>query len=503
MRIRDGSRWGTVVALAVAALAFTGGGCGSDPAPSPKPPGAIIDPGVVTTGRPHPGGAVQFGTKGPWPVESRWYAGTSGIHEMVVGVTTDEAQNRWIATPTALYLAQPTGGLWRFDEMDGLHLGEITGRTPGPIGWAKYCDNVPVADGAACAADATTWGGGNSAGIRSIVGGGKNEVFVGYQGSFTRGLSCPVQDNCDPLRHSGRVDRVTLNEDGSISVVRFNYFLNWHNLGYWFNRSAYRLAYDHFTNHGTLYAGSDHGVVVVFPDRYSEYVGGGPAGLDAWEAGFIGDHNHTVACVGMGCAGGTTAGHWRGLWVNSAGQLWMAGESNAGLARWNGDPLAWYANGGSFEFVFANPEGTPGFGTPGFDKEPVFNVPSPGDPVNLTAVSQCPDGRTWFGSEGATGVVETVAVWDPVARSFRTFDATKLGLPGRPVQDLVCLPDGRVVIAGRDSGAVVYDPAKNTSKALAGLPSQHVIRLSLDTMVTPAALLVGTDAGAAVLRQVP
>jgi hypothetical protein len=493
------TRWGALAPIA--ALAILAAACGNG-SPAAAPPSG--NPGTpAPTGRPTPGARVPLGTAGPWAIENRVYAGPSGIREtFIVGVTTDEAQNRWIATPNALYLAPPSGGLWRFDEMDGLHLGAITGRTPGAIGWVKYCDNVPVAAGAPCTGE-TLWGGANSGGIRSIVGGGPNEVFVGYQGSHTTGLSCPTgPDGCDPLRHSGKIDRVRLNKDGSISVDRLDWFLNHHELGYWYNRTAYRLAYDHFTHPGTLYAGSDHGVIIFFPDRYAPYTGGGPAGLDAWLSGFAGDHAHATVCVGGPCSDPkyyiTTAGHWRGLWIDPEGQLWHAGESSAGLIKWDSDPVSWWERWGDafayafgWSYVYGNGD------------EPVFKVAVSGDPVNLTAVSTCPDGRTWFASEGPKGVTETVAVFDPKTYAFTTFDARTLGLPDRPVQDLVCLPDGRLVIAGVASGAVVYDPRTNASAPLEGIPSQHVIRLAVDTMVSPFALLVATDGGAAVLRNIP
>jgi len=133
----------------------------------------------------------------------------------------------------------------------------------------------------------------------------------------------------------------------------------------------------------------------------------------------------------------------------------------------------------------------------------VFKVPMEGDDVNLTAVSVCPDGRVWFGSSGPTGVTDTVAVWTPGPQTFKTYDAHALGLPDRAVQDLVCLPDGRLVIAGVASGAIVWDPGTGASKALGGLPGSHVNRLTLDPTVTPWQLMVATDGGAAVLRSIP
>lgn len=111
-----------------------------------------------------------------------------------------------------------------------------------------------------------------------------------------------------------------------------------------------------------------------------------------------------------------------------------------------------------------------------------------------------PDGRVWFASSGATSVSDTVAVWDGSA--FQTFDARALGLSEQGVQDLVCLPDGRIVLAGVTAGAAVYDPAHGSSRPLAGIPGAHVNRLGVDAMVSPFALLVSTDAGAAVLRNV-
>ena len=74
------------------------------------------------------------------------------------------------------------------------------------------------------------------------------------------------------------------------------------------------------------------------------------------------------------------------------------------------------------------------------------------------------------------------------------------------VRDLVALPDGRLVLAGPNSGLVFWDPAtgKHTQvRAGGGIPDDHVLRLELDTMVNPPALHVSTYGGAAVLRVLP
>jgi hypothetical protein len=94
-----------------------------------------------------------------------------------------------------------------------------------------------------------------------------------------------------------------------------------------------------------------------------------------------------------------------------------------------------------------------------------------------------------------------VAVWK--GRSFDTFSAAQLGLGGGAVRDVVCLPDGRLALAGLHSGVVLYDPRTAASRQLEGLPSGTVLDLEVDRMVSPPALHVATDAGAAVLRVLP
>ena len=511
--MRGGCAGGCGAALVLAGVAVLAAACGPGSGASAGgshgsggTPGGVgfAGCGGVPGATPAPGAKVAAGTQGPWTNDACVYAPGVALDESwVVDMSVDEAQNRWIATPNALYLATPGGALRRYDERDGLHLGDVTGRTPGPVGWVEYCDDQPKAGAVPCAGT-LKWGGANSTGIRSVAGGGPNEVLVGYQGSKTiPDNSCggPGPDWCDPMTHSGKIDRVHLNADGSISVTRLDYWVNFHNLGYWHNRSPFRLLYDHVYHPGTLYAANDHGIVIVFPDRWTPYTGTSPSDLDPWLGKFIGDHLHAEVCYHASCASGgdPRAGDWRGLWLDGSGNLWHAGQYNAGLSTWDSDPLNWWGRwGGAFlqnfgdPYVFGGPAGT----------EPVFKVPMEGDNVNLTAVSVCPDGRVWFGSSGPTNVTDTVAVWSGSA-GFKTYDAKALGLSDRAVQDLVCLPDGRLVLVGVASGAIVWNPATGASRALEGLPGTHVNRLTLDTTVSPWQLMVSTDAGAAVLRSIP
>jgi hypothetical protein len=71
---------------------------------------------------------------------------------------------------------------------------------------------------------------------------------------------------------------------------------------------------------------------------------------------------------------------------------------------------------------------------------------------------------------------------------------------------MVALPDGRLVLAGPDSGLVFWDPKTNkrtTMRAGSGLPSDKVMRLELDMMANPPALHVSTAAGASTIRVFP
>lgn len=497
---------------AAAALALGSTGCGSrsavedplDNPPPPPPPPPPVDPGF------------RFGTQGPWPIQNVVYGRADGILESpVVAVTTDEAQNRWVATPRALYLLRPGDKTFRrLDELDGLNLGAITGREPGPVGWEKYCDMRPVADDAACRGE-VVWGGASGRGIRSLVGGAAGEVFVGYHGEHTPDLPlCEGDpgylgyDDCDPKRHGGKIDRVRLEANGAPSVTRLDFFSNAHGFNYWHNRTASRLAYDHFVNRGTLYVGTEHGVDIIFPDRWTPFTGAGKGDLAAWVNTWFGDHLHALVCYHKACDGtgsGLRMGGWEGLAIDADGQLWHAGHWTAGRISWDPDPLHWMQrNGAAFTAGFGDPYPS-GPNDEGFENEPVFKVAQEGDFVRLSGVAVCPDGRVWFSSWGPeTGTAHTVAVW--TGRRFDTWDATHLGLGTNAVEDIACLPDGRVVLASRGAGLVLYDPAAGTSKTIRagdGIPSDQVIRLEVDRMTDPPSLHVATTGGAAVLRVLP
>jgi len=502
------------LAAAVALSLACGGGAKSSAAgqaPTPPTQPAAGPPGPAS---------VQFGTPGPWPAANATYGAKDGLEEpMVVAMTTDEAQDRWVATPRALYLLRPGDARFtRFDETAGLHLGDVTGRAPGPVGWAKYCDMRPIASDAPCNGQ-LIWGGATGEGIRSLVGGAPGEVFVGYAGAHTDNVVCKDKDDptgaagydyCDPLRHSGKIDRVKLNADGTIQVTRFDLLSNLTGAKYWHDRYINRLAYDHFVHPGTLYSGSEHGVTLLFPDRWRA------PRSDEWfdlaYSEYMGDHLHAQVCRnadGTPCRGeeaGQRIGDWLGLAIDDQGRLWHAGKWTAGRITWTSDPHTWVdRNGAAFDAAFGDPYVPGGAGTP-----PVFEVASEGHEPRLTGVAWCKDGTTWFTTKGpedgpSAARGDAVAVWD--GKAFAYFTGPAVGIPESRVRDVACLPDGRLVFAGFTTGLSVFDPAARAStpiRAQGGLiPSDNVQSIEVDRMVDPPTLHVATDAGAAALRQLP
>jgi hypothetical protein len=487
-------RWTVLGAVAALALAAA---CGSSPgqaAPEQAAPPAAAPP------------SRGFGPAGPWPVENVVYDGGSGILESpIVGISTDEAQNRWVATRDALYLLRPgEKALRRYDAADGLHLG-------GNV--ARYCDDHPIGPSDPCRGELSV---GAGLAITRIVGGAPGEVFVGYLGiDETPGVKCLPKDTtkppsegfgdyCDPNRHTGKLDRVRVHADGTIEVDRMDLASNRQGGEFWHDRTIQSLAYDHFVHPHTLYAGTNHGVTILFPDRYRL-----PRRDEWYDLAYVewmGDHLHARVCAGAPCPldseGDQRMGDWAGLDVDAHGDLWHAGRWTAGLITWVPDPGEWFGrNGAAFKLAFGDPYPLAP-NAEGFTNEPVFKVAVEGDSVHLTGVAVCPDGRVWFSSSGPqNGTSATVAVWK--GRSFDTFAASALGLGGSAVRDVACLPDGRVALAGFHSGVVLYDPATGRSKPLAGLPSGTILDLEVDRMIDPPALHVATDAGAAVLRVLP
>ncbi len=513
---RSGPRIAAAIALlcALAVAAFlgscSGGGGSGSPAGSARQGGD--DGGVVVASNPPstadapdagtPDGGVdagapdagpQFGGPGPWPTSNQTFGPAQGIEEApVVATSTDEAQNLWVATHIALYLMKPGDKAFkRYSSADGLHL----------------MDNPDLIEEDSCNSTAVVPGAAVEPGISTIAGGAAGEVFVGYFGKLAVAGDCT-----DPARerHSGKLDRVRLRADGALEVARFDLASAGFGLNFWHNRTVFRLAYDHVQHPHTLYVGTDHGVDLVLPDKYRPPDPGEWSGFPILE--YMGDHLHPAVCVdpsGAGCPatgeGNQRMGEWRGLAISPVdGDLWVAGRWSAGKIRW--DPLGpfhWeHDRGGAQAFSWA-------FGDPAATNPPVFPVAAEGEVVSLTAVAATPDDTAWFGNRNIFGNAgerdRGVASFRP-GKGFTYHDPFDLGMSERAVQDIVALPDGRLVFAGPSTGITFYDPATGEHVAMRaghGIPDDRVTQLELDTMVDPPALHVSTFGGAATIRVFP
>jgi hypothetical protein len=489
---------GACALLAVVGLAACGGGASKAAVeqPAPQPPPAAPAPPPAPAADP----GFKFGTQGPWPVANVTYGTKDGIREApVVALTTDEGQNRWLATHDALYLLRPGDTTFkRFDANDGLHLAANP---------AHYCNDRQIPVDKRCTS-VESWGAAVSPGITALAGGSKDEVFVGYAGAHTDNVDCNNDGNladwCDPLRHTGKIDRVKLKADGSLQVDRMDLVANQHGGQYWHDRFINRLAYDHLVHGQTLYAATEHGVTILFPDKYRLPNTG--EWYDVAYSEWMGDHLHARVCFEKPCdatSSNQRMGEWRGLAIDANGDLWHAGKWSAGLITWASDPTTWWQRAGkAYAFAFGDPYLGPGTPNP-----PVFEVAKEGHDVFLSAVSVCPDGRVWFGSLGAAdGVPYTVASFE-AGKGFQYYLATSLGLPDAAVKDLVCLPDGRLVLASFSGGLVLWDPATNASKAIRAsdglIPSDEIESLEVDRMAEPPTLHVATSGGAAAIRVLP
>src|SRR6266851_4927748 len=137
-----------ILAVAVCAAAVACARGSDHPTPPPVTDGGRADAGNDggndggTTDGGTDGGAVDggptFGGPGPWPLQNVTYGQADGLlagdlGDGVIGFSTDETQNQWVATRGALYLMRPGEKTFRrYDAKDGLHL------QSNPV---RYCDD--------------------------------------------------------------------------------------------------------------------------------------------------------------------------------------------------------------------------------------------------------------------------------------------------------------------------------------------------------------------------
>ena len=302
----------------------TDGGTAGSPAPDAgAPAGGGTDAGTPAG---TDGGTSSFtpGGPGPWPLENRTYGAAEGLTEPAVAVSTDEAQNLWVASRQAVYLLKPGDAKFtRFTSADGLHL----------------IDNPQYYDEDSCSGQKHVPGSASPDGISTLVGGAANEVFVGYFGY------APVNGDCTDgsvERHSGQIDRLRLKPDGTLEVTRFQMVSTGMGMMFWHNRTVYRLAYDHVIHPHTLYAGTEHGVDMFLPDKWRAPNPGEWTGFSIQE--WMSDHLHVQVCFHddlvclQGGEGNARMGDWRGLAIAPDGDLWHAGRWSGGKIRWDRGP---------------------------------------------------------------------------------------------------------------------------------------------------------------------
>jgi hypothetical protein len=525
------------------------------PIPPPVDGGTTVTPADGgTAGNPPADGGVtntmavgSLGV-GPWPTNNVTYGAADGIQETpIVGITTDESQNLWVATNSALYLRTPAATRFiRFDASAGLHLQSNS---------TLYCADQFFAGGTdkTCRAGAAS-----DPGIAEIVGGGPNEVFVGYWGFHNWADLSSQPDGVptdgswgDIYRHTGKIDRVRLTivdpkqvdaSSDKLDVVRFD-VVSGNTPEFWHNRDSYRMVYDHFIHKHELYVGFEHGIDKFSPDLWFEPNKQWPFNDElAW----MSDHLHPMTCMHQLCIDDESRmtemmGDWRGLALDAKGDLWVGGKWSAGKifytplnaqvnadgTRNGGGTTGWFQRAGkSYEDPVTHQSFTFGFqfcGTAGHELQwngsawvdgpcpaqsgtpPVFWPPQPGDPVSITAVAVTTDGKSWWSSGPVGGnIAYGLASYD--GKHFAYFNPADVGMSENNITDMIGLPDGRLVIAGGRSGLTFWNPATGAHTSMhagQGLPSDQVIRMELDMMVSPPALHVSTANGAATIRVFP
>jgi len=441
------------VAVRMVAVALLGAACAKGPGnsigvdPSKEGPadagdGGAADAGPVDAGPvdagpvdagPHPG-STAFGTKGPWPIANVEYGYADGIGETpVVAISTDElvvkegggtSPEPVVATNQALYVLKPGEKTFRrFDAADGLHL-----------------QSNPV-----CYDDSSFVGGDRSRnicgaafdpGISEIVGGGPNEVFVGYYGRHTWDVNDGLWS--DPDRHTGKLDRVRLvstpGKPDSLEVVRFD-MVSGVSVEFWHNKTVWKMVYDHFKNPHELYAATDHGVDKFSPDLWRPTIPG--RGSTRRRTTAVDERPPAPgACYHHYCKDedpDQRLGDFRGL-PRRKGRSLGGGRWAAGKIRYLADNSEWYITPRSNDHQSAF---DPAFGD-GYDgncsgNRPVFCAPLEGDVVNLSAVTVAKDGKVWFASgtlytRWPTDVPYGIAAWD--GRQFTYYDPVRdVGVP--------------------------------------------------------------------------
>lgn len=312
--------------MLAAALVFAFAGCGGDgghggsggPVEGPPPQDGGQDGGVDDRdggrdgGGDHPDGGSDWdgGTPIVIPQADGWqfYGRDQGGPQTVLGVSSDQAGNIWVAGgPEGLFLLEPGASTFRqFTVADGL---------------ASYTDETGV----------------HGFDVLSVAGGPAGTAFVGY-----RGLFGGHEDN-DPeyMVKSGDADKVVLSDSG-IAVTHIDISTPPGEDPHYPNgrdkiRSVYRVVYDRST--GDVWFGGNHGI-----------------GVWSARAHRVFEHQH-VAINGYNAQGVYTllSGDWYGVAKDGAGDLWMGGGHRLGKIHYATEPGGFWANVGPIVDVWPDP----------------------------------------------------------------------------------------------------------------------------------------------------
>jgi hypothetical protein len=472
-----------------------GGSPVPDAGPAPDPgPVSTPDAGPISTpdAGPPPPDAHKVGGlgAGPWPLAPLTvYGSAQGLLERPISASTDEAENLWVVTTSALYLMRPGDKTFRrYTAMDGLHLGEPWTESPDitlVVGGKGKADPRPAIEGKRPAIPATF-----------------GQAFIGYYAHETHAPDSHM--DTDPLAHKGKLDEVLLKEDMTLIVHRYDF----HNSNDWHffeTREIMNAAYDHFHHPGELYVSSNHGVTRVQPENFRDpFTSAEKSFKPGVEKEYYSDHVHPWVCDGALCNsqpnGGPRSlfGDFFGLLLADDGRIWMGGNTTGAAIHWTPDLQFWrnsWKPDNPFDPFF-------GDGCP-----PIFPTAREGDPVNLRAIAETMDGKIWFASGGNVGwrlPWRGLASWEG-GTQFKYYDPQSLGALEGNILELVGWED-RLVFGFPNTGLLLWKPGDAKGKRLGigqGLPGEQIGRLYLDRMTDPPALYVPTEGGLAVFRSLP
>ncbi len=449
------------------------------------PDAGDLDGGPADAGTPDAGpNAHVFGGlgAGPWPTAPMTvYNSAQGLMEAPISASTDELQNIWVVTHSALYVLKPGEQRFhRYTAADGLHVGP---------GYTEPPDFTIVIGGGA--------------------GQGGGECFVGYWYHDTHDPPGTkpqfAHTDRDPVAHYGKMDQVLLHENNTLEVRRYD-FHNSNDGHFYETRNITQGIYDHVVHPGELYLGSNHGVLRVLPNKWRLPANSEERGFPiSVERTWYVDHVHPWTHDRQGIV---VFGDWFGMALQDDGMLWMGGNTSAGRLPWVPDLYSWSQNYGSYDpFDPAYGDYWPN------DTPPIFRPPGAGDPVNIRAIALT-DGMVWFASgevenwRGPTYGLAGLVRPNPKGKGrmvINYYDPLKLGAVEFNILELVALPDGRLVLGFPNSGLLVWAPGDPRGHRLTnadGLPGEKIGRMYLDRMVDPPALYVPTDGGLAVFRSI-